>query len=100
MNKTDRSIDNPQQFLGAALFMILSVTLFTTSHGFVRGIGSEIHPVQIAFFTSIFSFVFYLPWLVRTRFQILRTDQIEIHWVRAFCNAAAVLGWYLSLIHI
>ncbi|NQV98440.1 MAG: DMT family transporter [Rhodospirillales bacterium] len=83
--------------IGAALFMVISVSLFTVSHGLVRGIGDAIHPLQIAFTTSLFSFCFYLPWLIRTRFRLLRTDKIRIHWLRAFFNAGAVCGWYYAL---
>ncbi len=84
-------------FVGAAALMIASVTLFTVSHGFVRGVGADIHPFEIAFMTSLFSFTFYLPWLVRTRFRQLRTTRMGIHWIRAFCNAGAVCGWYIAL---
>ena len=84
-------------FVGAALFMVLSLSLFTISHGFVRGLGNEIHPFEIAFSTSLFSFTFYLPWLIRTRFRPLRTNKIRIHWLRAFFNAGSVCGWYFAL---
>lgn len=84
-------------FVGAALMMVLSVSLFTISHGFVRTVGDEIHPFEIAFATSLFSFTFYLPWLFRTRFRTLRTNKIRIHWVRAFINVGGVCGWYFAL---
>ncbi len=84
-------------FLGSALLMILSVTLFTVSHGFVRGVGKDIHPYEIAFFTSLFSFVFYLPWLIRSKFKPLRTKKIKTHLIRAFVNAGAVAVWYTAL---
>jgi len=77
--------------------MILSVTLFTVSHGIVRGIGENIHPIEIAFTTNLFSFVFFLPWLVRTRFKPLRTTRIYTHWMRAVFNVCAIGGWYYAL---
>jgi drug/metabolite transporter (DMT)-like permease len=77
--------------------MVLSVSLFIISHGFVRGVGEEIHPFEIAFSTSLFSFTFYLPWLIRTRFRTLRTEKIGIHWLRAFFNVGGVCGWYFAL---
>lgn len=81
----------------ASLFMILSVTLFTISHGIVRGLGNDIHPIEIAFTTNLFSFVFFLPWLIRTRFQPLRTNKIRVHWIRAVFNVCAVSSWYFAL---
>ena len=88
---------NNPAFVGAALLMLVSVSLFTISHGIVRGVAAEIHPFEIAFSTSLFSFTFYLPWLVRTRFRTLRTNKIGIHWMRALLNASAVSGWYIAL---
>lgn len=82
---------------GAIASMILSVSLFTVSHGLVRSIGTEIHALEIAFATSLFSFVFYLPWLAKTRFRPMRTEQIKIHWIRAFFNVGGVCGWYFAL---
>lgn len=88
---------NRTLFVGAALLMILSVTLFTVSHGLVRGIGSAINPFQIAFTTSLFSFTFYTPWLIKTRFRELKSDRMGMHWIRALFNASAVWGWYIAL---
>jgi len=82
---------------GAIITMILSVSLFTISHGMVRSIGTQIHPLEIAFFTSLFSFAFYLPWLLRTGFKPMRTEQIKTHWMRAFFNVGGVCGWYYAL---
>jgi len=84
-------------FLGSALLIILSVSLFTASHGFVRGVGKSIHPYEIAFFTSLFSFAFYLPWLLRTKFRAMRTSKFRIHFIRSFFNAGAVGAWYTAL---
>ena len=84
-------------FVGSALLMIISVSLFTASHGFVRGVGKNIHPYEIAFFTSLFSFSFYFPWLARTKFELMRTSKFRIHFFRAFINAGAVVAWYTAL---
>ena len=84
-------------FFGAAMLMVLSVSLFTSSHGFVRGVGKTIHPYEIAFFTSLFSFVFYLPWLLRAKFRPMNTQKFGTHLIRAFFNAGAVGGWYTAL---
>ena len=84
-------------FIGSALLMVLSVSLFTGSHGFVRSVGKTLHPFEIAFFTSLFSFAFYLPWLLRTRFRPMLTSHFKIHVFRAFFNAAAVGTWYTAL---
>jgi drug/metabolite transporter (DMT)-like permease len=94
---SDHSTNKNRIFIGAALLMILSVSLFTVSHGLVRQVGEDIHPLEIAFSTSVFSFTFYLPWLIRNGFGALKTNQIRIHWVRALLNAGGVCGWYFAL---
>ncbi|MBT3904612.1 MAG: DMT family transporter [Rhodospirillaceae bacterium] len=84
-------------FMGSALLMLLSVSLFTGSHGFVRGVGKTIHPYEIAFFASVFSFAFYLPWLLRTKFQPLRTQKFHVHFIRSFFNAGGLTTWYIAI---
>jgi len=83
--------------MGSALLMLLSVSLFTGSHGFVRGVGKTIHPYEIAFFASVFSFAFYLPWLLRTKFQPLRTQKFHVHFIRSFFNAGGLTTWYIAI---
>jgi drug/metabolite transporter (DMT)-like permease len=85
------------KFMGSALLIMLSVSLFTASHGFVRGVGKSIHPYEIAFFTSLFSFIFYLPWIIRTKFSLMRTNKLGMHLIRSFFNAGAVGAWYTAL---
>ena len=77
--------------------MLLSVSLFTGSHGFVRGVGKTIHPYETAFFASVFSFAFYLPWLLRTRFEPMRTRKFHVHVTRSFFNAGGLITWYIAL---
>jgi drug/metabolite transporter (DMT)-like permease len=84
-------------FTGSALLILLSVSLFTGSHGFVRGVGKTIHPYEIAFFASVFSFAFYLPWLLRTKFQPLRTSKFHVHFIRSFFNAGGLTTWYIAI---
>ena len=85
------------KFMGSALLIMLSVSLFNASHGFVRGVGKSIHPYEIAFFTSLFSFAFYLPWIIRTKFSLMQTDKLGMHLIRSFFNAGAVGAWYTAL---
>ena len=99
MNKPVGGFDSESniKFMGSALLIMLSVSLFTASHGFVRGVGKSIHPYEIAFFTSLFSFIFYLPWIIRTKFSLMRTDKLGMHFIRSFFNAGAVGAWYTAL---
>lgn len=96
-NKLIARAPNNSDYIRASLFIVLSVSLFTSSHGFVRGLGQTLHPFEIAFFTSVFSFVFYIPWLSRNGLYVMRTENIRLHLIRALFNAAAVSTWYLAI---
>jgi len=87
-------------FLLAAGLTVLSGLLFTSSHGIIRhlgGVGGELHPFQIAFFSNLFSALFYLPFFLRNGFGILKTEQFPTHLTRAFFNAGALTAWYTAL---
>lgn len=83
--------------LPAILISMLSAALFTGSHGIVRHIGNGIHPFEIAFFSNLFSFFFYVPWIIRNGPRVLRTDKFPLHFIRSFINAAALTTWYMAL---
>ena len=81
----------------AVAVTLVSVSMFTGSHVFVRLVGSGISPFEIGFFTAAFAFVFYIPWIVRTRGRGMRTANFGRHVIRAFFNASAVSSWYIAL---
>jgi drug/metabolite transporter (DMT)-like permease len=84
-------------FLLAAGLTVFSNLVFISSHGMVRHVGTDLHPFQIAFFSNLFSAVFYIPVLLKSNFQILRTEKLKTHFVRACFNAAALTTWYAAL---
>ena len=87
-------------FLLATGLTILSGLLFVSSHGIIRhlgGVSGELHPFQIAFFSNLFSALFYIPLLARSGIRVLKTDRFPLHLVRAFCNATALTAWYTAL---
>ena len=76
---------------------MLSAALFTGSHGIVRHIGNGIHPFEIAFFSNLFSFFFYVPWIIRNGPSVLKTDKFPLHFIRGFINAGSLTAWYMAL---
>ena len=80
-------------FLLATALTVLSGLFFTLSHGIIRhmgGFGISLHPFEIAFFSNFFSALFYIPFLLRRGTQILHTNKLLIHVIRAFFNAASL----------
>lgn len=101
MNTGDQKSGAPTQgsslLLLAAASAIASAFLFTASHGIVRHVGSTLHPFEVAFFSTLFSALFYVPLILRNGFGIMATQKIRLHVVRAFFNAAALVAWYMAL---
>ena len=81
---------------GIAL-MCLSTFAFAIMHGLVRFVSEVLHPFQIAFFRNIFGLAFLLPLILRSRFAILRTNQIGLHALRGVINIAAMLMFFTAL---
>ena len=84
-------------FLTAAGLTIFSNFLFTASHGMVRHIGTGLHPFEIAFFSNLFSALFYVPWFLKVGLSPLKTTKIKFHFMRAFFNVTALITWYTAL---
>lgn len=84
-------------YMFAATSAIASAFLFTASHGIVRHIGSTMHPFQIAFFSTLFSALFYVPLIAREGIGLLATKKIKLHIIRAMFNAGSLILWYLAL---
>ena len=81
---------------GIAL-MCLSTIAFAIMHGLVRFVSEIMHPFQIAFFRNIFGLAFLLPLILRSRFTILRTNQIGLHALRGVINIVAMLMFFTAL---
>ena len=87
-------------FVLAAGLTILSGFLFTGSHGIIRhigGFGVKLHPFEIAFFSNLFSVLFYLPLFLRDGVQMLYTPKLPLHIFRSFFNAASLTTFYTAL---
>ena len=79
------------------VLMCLSTVAFAIMHGLVRFVSEVLPPFQIAFFRNIFGLAFLLPLLLRSRFQVLRTQRIGLHALRAVINIAAMLMFFTAL---
>ena len=85
----------------AALLTIISGILFTFSHSIIKQVnylGPDIHPLEIAFFSNIFSALFYIPIVIKTKLGILRTKNMSKHISRAFFNSGALTCFYSALV--
>ena len=49
----------------AALLIVFAGVLFSSMNAMIRHVSSELHPLEIVFFRSLFGFVAMMPWLSR-----------------------------------
>ena len=87
-------------YLFAAGLTLLSGLLFVSSHGIIRHIGGlagHLHPFEIAFFSNLFSALFYLPLFFRRGAHVLKTEKLPLHIVRSLFNVTAITAWYTAL---
>lgn len=96
MNRGDSSTLQTGILL-AVVLTILSNFFFTASHGLVRHIGPSLHPFEIAFFSNLFSALFYVPWFMKVGLAPLKTTKFPLHFIRSFFNAGALVCWYTAL---
>ncbi|NKB51746.1 MAG: EamA family transporter [Rhizobiaceae bacterium] len=77
--------------------MCVSTVAFAIMHALVRYVSSELPPFQIAFFRNLFGFVFLLPLLVRSKFEMFQSRRIGLHALRGVVNIAAMLMFFTAL---
>lgn len=83
-----------------ALWLLLSALAFSGMNGLIKGLGSDVHPFQIAFFRSLFGLAVVLPFVVRTGWRGMATARPGIHGARAFFGVSAMLCSFYALAHL
>ena len=87
------AIDN----LRAALWMLVAILCFSAIIIIVRYLNQTHHPYEIAFFRNFFGLCAMLPFLYRNGLQVLRTERLPLHCVRAGLALVAMLTWFTAL---
>lgn len=82
--------------LGCAA-MLGSTVLFSLMHVCVRYLSADLHPFEIAFFRNFLALVFLLPLMLKNGAELLKTDQIRWHLLRAGLNVFAMLMFFYAL---
>lgn len=83
-------------FLGCAT-MLASTLLFSTMHTSVRHLSEDLHPFEIAFFRNALGLLFFIPFLLKSRGTLLKTNVLKWHFVRATLNVIAMLMFFYAL---
>ena len=84
----------------AAAWILASALCLTAMAATIRHLSSDVHTFVIAFFRTGLGLVFMAPWLIRTKFEGLRTDKIPWFIGRAAFTSVAALGYFYALAKI
>jgi drug/metabolite transporter (DMT)-like permease len=81
----------------AALLIVFAGLLFSAMNAMIRHAASELHPLQIVFFRSLFGFVAMLPWLSHHGIGILRSGRPGLIGVRTLLGFISMATWFSAL---
>ncbi len=86
----------PATTRGIALMLTATVG-FSLMHALVRHVAADLDPIQIAFFRSFFGLVVFLPWMLGSGLESLKTRRLPLHCLRAVMNVAAMFAFFTGL---
>ncbi len=84
----------------AAAWILASAVCLTAMAATIRHLSPDVHTFVIAFFRTGLGLVFMLPWLIRTRFEGMKTEKMPWFIARAAFTSVAALGYFYALAEI
>jgi len=88
--------ESPGTLRGMAL-MLVSGLCVAAMAACVRHVSSDLHPMVIGFFRTVFGLLAFAPFLLRSGLEPLRTRRIGLHAVRGTLNVVGMLSYYMAL---
>jgi drug/metabolite transporter (DMT)-like permease len=85
------------QGLKGILFALAAAVFFATMAGIVRYLGSDVDPIEIAFFRNVFGSLMFVPALMRMGTKPLKTDKLGLLCIRSVCNALSMTLFFMAL---
>ena len=80
-----------------AFWMTLSAIGFAAMTSLIRYLSASLPAIELAFFRSLFSLMFMLPWLYHAGFAGLRTSSVRKYGLRALLGSFAMISWFVAL---
>ncbi|HEX4889787.1 MAG TPA: DMT family transporter [Alphaproteobacteria bacterium] len=81
-------------------WVLLSVLLFSMMGALAKLLGGHLDSFQVAFFRSLFGFIFILPVIFRAGLAGLRTRRPMLHLWRGLVGGAAIMCSFYAIIHL
>ena len=73
------------------LWMMAAVTGLTTMFAILKHLTRDLPVLEVSMFRMAASLLFFLPWLIRNRLGVLRTQRPMAHFMRGFFGATSLL---------
>ena len=80
-----------------AFWMTLAAVGFSVMTSIIRYLTASLPALELAFFRSLFSLMFMLPWLIRSGWAGLRTRSVKSYGLRALLGSFAMMCWFIAL---
>jgi len=77
--------------------MVISCFFSAIMMALVRYLTFHFHPFQVTFFRTFFSFILFIPWLIKNGTGILKTTRMPQYAMRAVIGLSAMLMWFYAL---
>ena len=79
------------------LWMLVGAFSFTVMSALMKQLSGTLPITVVVFFRMFFAVLFFLPWIVRTRFAGLRTRRMGLHLLRSLLGALAMVSFVYAL---
>jgi drug/metabolite transporter (DMT)-like permease len=100
MNKTvppSPSAAGRKDTLTSIVLVMVAALCFAAGHAGGKFLTSDLHPFVISFWRNFFSFVPFLPWLIRNGPSGMRTNRFGFQLIRSVFIAATLILWFSAL---
>ena len=87
---------SPGALRGMALMLVSGLCVAAMS-ACVRHVSSDLHPLVIGFFRTVFGLLAFAPFLLRSGLEPLRTGRVGLHAVRGVLNVIGMLTYFTAL---
>lgn len=77
--------------------ILIATFCFSSTNAIIRALSSDLPPVEISFFRSIFGVLLQLPFVAWFGVSALRTSRPQLHLARGLLHAVSMILWFVAL---
>jgi drug/metabolite transporter (DMT)-like permease len=79
------------------LYMLACAFAFAAMNAIIRQVSTELHPLEIAFFRSLFGLLAFSPAFIRRGIDPLRTRRPALHFLRGGINVVSMTLFFMGI---